>query len=53
MYYRDQDVNHAGYWGTVCDDGTTYGGDDYAGWYGNGIDRLQAEISDDWPAMVG
>ena len=53
VYYRVQDVNHAGYWDTVCDDGTTYGGDDYAGWYGNGIDRLQAEISDDWPAMVG
>lgn len=52
VYYRAQDVDHAGYWDTVCDDGTTYGGDWYAGCFGSGMDRLQAEISDDWPAMV-
>ena len=53
VYYRAQDVDHVGYWDTVCDDGTTYGGDRYAGCFGSGMDRLQAEISDGWPAMVG
>ena len=46
VYYRSQDVAHAGYWDEVCDDGTTYGGDDYAGLYGYALDRLQCYISD-------
>ena len=46
VYYRSQDVDHAGWWGEVCDDGTTYGGDDYAGYYGHALDRLQVYISD-------
>lgn len=46
VYYRSQDVAHAGYWDEVCDDGTTYGGDDYAGMYGYALDRLQCYISD-------
>ena len=39
VYYRSQDVAHAGYWDEVCDDGSTYGGDDYAGMYGYALDR--------------
>lgn len=46
VYYRSQDVAHAGYWDEVCDDGTTYGGDDYAGMYGCALDRLQCYVSD-------
>lgn len=46
VYYRSQDVAHAGYWDEVCDDGTTYGGDDYAGLYGCALDRLQCYVSD-------
>lgn len=46
VYYRSQDVAHAGYWDEVCDDGTTYGGDDYAGAYGFALDRLQCYVSD-------
>lgn len=46
VYYRSQDVAHAGYWDEVCDDGSTYGGDDYAGMYGYALDRLQCYISD-------
>ena len=46
VYYRSQDVSHVGYWDEVCDDGTTYGGDDYAGMYGYALDRLQCYISD-------
>lgn len=46
VYYRSQDVDHAGWWGEVCDDGTTYGGDDYAGYYGHALDRLQVYVSD-------
>jgi hypothetical protein len=46
VYYRSQDVAHAGYWDEVCDDGTTYGGDDYAGLYGYALDRLQCYVSD-------
>ena len=46
VYYRSQDVDHAGWWGEVCDDGTTYGGDDYAGYYSHALDRLQVYISD-------
>lgn len=46
VYYRSQDVDHAGYWDEVCDDGSTYGGDDYAGMYGHALDRLQCYVSD-------
>lgn len=46
VYYRSQDVAHAGYWDEVCDDGSTYGGDDYAGMYGCALDRLQCYVSD-------
>ena len=46
VYYRSQDVDDAGWWSEVCDDGTTYGGDDYAGYYGHALDRLQVYISD-------
>lgn len=52
VYYRVQTVDRWGYLATVCDDGTTYGGDDYAGIYGEGIDRLQMEVEPDWPAMA-
>lgn len=46
VYYRSQDVAHAVYWDEVCDDGSTYGGDDYAGMYGCALDRLQCYVSD-------
>lgn len=46
VYYRSQDVAHARYWDEVCDDGSTYGGDDYAGMYGYALDRLQCYVSD-------
>lgn len=46
VYYRSQDVAHVGYWDEVCDDGTTYGGDDFAGMYGCALDRLQCYVSD-------
>lgn len=46
VYYRSQDVAHVGYWDEVCDDGSTYGGDDYAGMYGYALDRLQCYVSD-------
>lgn len=53
VYYRSQTVYRAGWLATVCDDGTTYGGDYYAGMYGEPLDRLQAEIEPDWPRMAG
>ena len=46
VYYRSQDVAHTDYHDEVCDDGTTYGGDDYAGIYGYALDRLQCYVSD-------
>lgn len=46
VYYRSQDVAHPDYHDEVCDDGTTYGGDDYAGIYGYALDRLQCYVSD-------
>lgn len=46
VYYRSQDVAHAGYLDEVCDDGSTYGGDDFAGMYGYALDRLQCYVSD-------
>lgn len=46
VYYRSQDVAHANWHDEVCDNGTTYGGDDYAGMYGYALDRLQCYVSD-------
>lgn len=46
VYYRAQDVAHANWHDEVCDDGSTYGGDDYAGIYGYALDRLQCYVSD-------
>lgn len=53
VYYRSQTIYRAGYLATVCDDGTTYGGDNFAGMYGEPLDRLQAEIEPGWPRMAG
>ena len=53
VYYRSQTVERAGYLATVCDDGTTYGGDDFAGMYGEGMDRLQMVVATWWPTIVG
>lgn len=49
VWYRSQDVDHEGYWPAVCDDGTTYGGDTYAGYIGHALDRLQVKIADGNP----
>ena len=46
VYYRSQTVDREGWLNSVCDDGSTYGGDDYAGIYGESLDRLQVCISD-------
>lgn len=46
VYYRSQTAWRGGYLDECCDDGTTYGGDDYAGIYGEPLDRLQVYISD-------
>ena len=46
IYYRTQTAWRGGYLDECCDDGTTYGGDDYAGIYGEPLDRLQVYISD-------
>ena len=46
VYYRSQTVARAGWLNSVCDDGSTYGGDDFAGMYGEALDRLQVCISD-------
>lgn len=43
-YYRSQTTMRSGYLASVCDDGTTYGGDSYAGLYGEPLDRLQVAI---------
>lgn len=45
-YYRSQTVDREGWLNSVCDDGSTYGGDDFAGMYGEALDRLQVCISD-------
>lgn len=49
VYYRSQTVARKGWLNSVCDDGSTYGGDDYAGIYGEALDRLQVAISDASP----
>ena len=46
VYYRSQTVDREGWLNSVCDDGSTYGGDDFAGMYGEALDRLQVCISD-------
>lgn len=48
-WYRSQTTARAGWLDTVCDDGSTYGGDDYAGFYGEPLDRLQVCITDGNP----
>lgn len=48
-WYRSQTTARAGWLGTVCDDGSTYGGDDFAGMYGEPLDRLQVCITDGNP----
>jgi N-acetylmuramoyl-L-alanine amidase len=49
VYYRSQTADREGWLDVVCDDGTTYGGDDYAGIYGEALDRLQVCITDGNP----
>lgn len=49
VWYRSQTAARAGWLGVVCDDGTTYGGDDYAGIYGEPLDRLQMCVTDGDP----
>lgn len=51
VWYRSQTVNRAGWLDVVCDDGGSIAGytDDYAGFYGESLDRLQACISDHNP----
>lgn len=48
-YYRSQTSEREGWLDAVCDDGTTYGGDDFAGIYGEPLDRLQACVTDGDP----
>ena len=48
-WYRSQTTARAGWLDTVCDDGSTYGGDDYAGFYGEPLDRLQVCVTDGVP----
>lgn len=48
IWYRSQTTEREGYLGVVCDDGTSIAGytDDYAGIYGEPLDRLQMAIAD-------
>ena len=48
-WYRSQTADREGWLDAVCDDGTTYGGDDYAGIYGEPLDRLQVCVTDGNP----
>lgn len=49
-WYRSQTTRRSGYLATVCDDGTSaYGGDDYAGIFGEPLDRLQLCVSNNNP----
>lgn len=48
-WYRSQTTARAGWLDTVCDDGTTYGGDDFAGILGEPLDRLQVCVTDGVP----
>ena len=48
-YYRSQTTVRARWLDTVCDDGSTYGGDDYAGFFGEPLDRLQVCVTDGNP----
>nr|DAF70063.1 MAG TPA: putative cytoplasmic protein [Caudoviricetes sp.] len=49
VWYRSQTTERAGWLDVVCDDGTTYGGDDYAGWFSEPLDRAQMAITDHNP----
>lgn len=50
-WYRVQTVNRRGWLGVVCDDGKSIKGfvDDYAGMYGEAIDRIQVVIDNNNP----
>lgn len=48
-WYRSQTTAREGWLDVVCDDGTSNGGDDYAGMYGEPLDRLQVAICDQNP----
>lgn len=48
-WYRAQTASREGWLDTVCDDGTSYGGDDFAGMLGEPLDRLQIAICDQNP----
>ena len=48
-WYRSQTAARQGWLPTVCDDGTSYGGDAFAGMFGEPLDRLQIAISDGNP----
>ena len=48
-WYRSQTAARQGWLPTVCDDGTSYGGDTFAGMFGEPLDRLQIAISDGNP----
>ena len=48
-WYRSQTAAREGWLDPVCDDGTTYGGDDYAGIFGEPLDRLQLCVTDGDP----
>ncbi len=49
VWYRSQTTQRSGWLDVVCDDGTTYGGDDYTGIYGEPLDRLQMCVTDGNP----
>lgn len=48
-WYRSQTTARAGWLDTVCDDGTTYDSDDFAGMLGEPLDRLQVCVTDGNP----
>ncbi len=48
-WYRSQTASRQGWLPVVCDDGTSCGGDTFAGMYGEPLDRLQIAITDQNP----
>lgn len=48
-WYRTQTADREGWLDVVCDDGTTFGGDDFAGMYGEPLDRLQLAVTNGSP----
>ena len=48
-WYRGQTASRQGWLPVVCDDGTSCGGDTFAGMYGEPLDRLQIAITDQDP----